>query len=170
MLAVWFAPLEECAMQRRLRMTLAAVAAAGVAVLGAGTAEAQGVFKSDNDCPRFDKDKVAKEADFPNDHYSGNENAIRKDARDAHGDVYYTHQAYCDPGKPWRGRDWHDDSYNTFHFKREPGGNTPSSNRDENTYNDFDGYNKSFRKDPHKYTKLEPDHIGASKHPKYLSE
>ena len=157
-------------MQRRLRITLAIAAAAGVAVLGAGTAEAQGVFKSDNDCPRFDKDKVSQEADFPNDHYSGNDNATDLDSRDASGNVYYTHNAFCEGSKPWRGRDWHDGSYDTFHYKRLPGSQSPSSNRDDNTYSDNDGYNKSFRKDPHKYTKNEPDHIGASKHPRYLSE
>ena len=157
-------------MQRRLRMILAVAAAAGVAVAGAGTAEAQGLFKSDNDCPYFDKDKPANEFDFPNDHYSGNENATSRDLRDSHGDIYYTKNAYCKPDKPWRGRDWHDDSYNTFHFKRDPGGLTPSQDFDKNTYNDHDGYNKSFRKDPHRITKHEPDHIGAPKNPKYATE
>jgi hypothetical protein len=159
-------------MQRRLRITLAVAAAAGVAVLGAGTAEAQGMFTSpsDHNCPRFDKDKPEKEADFPSYHEDEAEkNANSNDPRDRHGDVYYTHNEFCDPGRPWRGNDWHDKSYDTFHFKREPGSNSPSSNKD-NTYNDNNGYNKSFRKDPHRYTKLEPDHIGASKHPKYETE
>lgn len=158
-------------MQRRLRITLAAVAAAGVAVLGAGTAEAQGVFKSDNDCPRFDKDKAAKENTFPS--YGEEEaekNATKDDLRDSTGKVYSTHNAFCDPGKPWRGRDWHDGSYDTFQHKRAPGEIAPSGDPHKNQYADWNGYNKSFQKDPHKYTKLEPDHIGAPKHPKYATE
>jgi hypothetical protein len=161
-------------MQRRLRITLAAVAAAGVAVLGAGTAEAQGAFSSDKDkgCEFFDKDKPEKETDFPSyGELEAEKNSHNKDLREASsGKVYNTHNDYCDPGKPWRGNDWHDKSYDTLGFKRAPGEVAPSSDPHKNNYADWNGYNKSFRKDPHKYTKLEPDHIGAPKHPKYATE
>jgi hypothetical protein len=156
-------------MQRRLRITLAVTAAAGIAVVGAGTAQAEGVFKSDKDCSySVDKDKAEKEFDFPNDNYSGNANATRKDLRDSHGDLYYTHAQYCDPGRPWRGSDWDDDSYDHFLNKLEPGSRSPSSDVHKNAYASREGYNKSFQKNPHKG--LEPDHIGAPRHPKYATE
>lgn len=162
-------------MQRRLRITMAVVAAAGIAVLGAGTAEAQGTFHASTDkdkgCSRkVDKDKPAKESDFPNDMYEQSKaNANDKDLLDASGDPYLTHTDFCTPDKPWRGYDWHDKSYDTFHNRKGPDG-VPVQDNKHNSYDDVDGYNDKLRKDPHKYTKLEPDHIGAPKNPKYASE
>lgn len=160
-------------MQRRLRITMIAAAAAGAVALGTGTAYAEGIFKApaDKDCPFFDKDKAEKENAFPSyGERKAESNATSKDLRDASGKVYYTHNDFCDPGRPWRGYDWHDKSYDTLGFKREPGGIAPSGDPHKNNYGDWNGYNKSFQKDPHRYKKLEPDHIGAPKNPKYATE
>lgn len=158
-------------MQRRLRITMVAAAAAGAVAVGTGTAYAEGIFKapSDNSCTRsVDKDKPEKETDFPSFHdYEAESNANSKDLRDGHGNLYAAHNSYCDGPRPWRGWDWHDKSYDTFGFKRAPGQEAPSWDPHKNQYEDLNGYNKSFQKDPHRYTKLEPDHIGAPKHPQY---
>lgn len=159
-------------MQRRLRITLVVTAAAGVAVIGAGTAYADGIFTAPSQkyCSRaVEKDKPQEAKDFPSyGEDAAESNATRRDLRDSNGDVYAVHNQFCDAPRPWRGNDWHDKSYDTFHYKRESGSQSPSSNHDENTYSDRDGYNRQFRKDKEK--KHEPDHVGAPKNPTDATE
>ena len=71
-------------------------------------------------CYKYDHDAKLKEEDFPSDHYrEALENATKKDARDGHGNVYYTHNKICTAGHPWKGFDWHDDAFDAAYHDLE---------------------------------------------------
>ena len=155
-------------MRRGLRLTLAVSVSAGVLALGAGTAYAgndpDGPSGDGDDgdhgshatgCYKYDHDAKLQEEDFPSDHFHEAEaNATKKDARDGHGKVYYTHNKICTAGHPWKGFDWHDDTFKTFKYAVKNG--EPSYDKSKNNYYDhFNGYN-----DGYKYDKKKTEHKG----------
>jgi hypothetical protein len=161
-----FSSEEDCVMPGRLRFTLAATAAAGVVVLGTGTAYAEGLGSgtgyaasshqgdSADECSRkFDEhQKPLGEADFPSDHSAeADSNSTTKDTRDASGDPYYTHSRACD-SEP-RDKDRHDDSYDTFKY-----------NKHQNTYDSLRGWDpKRYDYDKYDVNRCLHDQLGSGK-------
>jgi hypothetical protein len=151
-------------MQRRLRVTLAATAAAGALALCTGTAYAEGFggghgyaasdHHDSGDCSYgFDKhQKALKADDFPSDHGpDADSNSTDKDAKDAHGDPYYTHNSSCDDGprekKDHNLADTFDDRKGHF-----------------NTYQSQTGWDpKRYRYEQYGANRCQYDHLGSKK-------